>query len=116
MFAGPYRLDFKAFWITLHSIHELTFILAIAFCWKLEIRSWLLVLFGIHLAVRAWTLIYFAPTIIEFQQIANSGGALGAELQGRAAMWRTLNYGRVAVFIGISIALVPPCLKLLRWR
>ena len=114
LFAGPYRLDFKAFWIALHTIHELTFILAIAFCWKLEIRTWLLILFGVHFVVRAWTLLYFAPTIIEFQQIANNGGGLAADLQARAGMWRTLNYLRVAVFIGISVALVPLCSRLLR--
>lgn len=116
MFRGPYRLDFKAFWITLHSIHELTFIIAIAFGWKLEIRSWLLLLFGVHFAVRAWTLLYFAPTIIGLQDIANNGGAVVAELQSRAALWKTLNYLRVALFIGVSLALVPLCVKLLRMK
>src|SRR5688500_15354527 len=64
LFKGNYGLDFKAFWIGLHSVHEITFILAIIFCWKLEIRNWLLILFALHFAVRVWTLIYFAPNII----------------------------------------------------
>ncbi|MFZ6008733.1 MAG: transposase, partial [Bacteroidota bacterium] len=46
MFKGKYGLDFKAFWITLHTLHEITFILAIIFCWKLEsVRKWLVGLF-----------------------------------------------------------------------
>lgn len=75
LFKGKYGLDFKPFWIALHSIHEISFIAAIAFCWKIdELRNWLLVLFAIHFAVRVWTLIYFAPNIIEFQKIVNEGG------------------------------------------
>ncbi len=35
MFQGDHRLDFKTFWIAFHSIHELTFILALVFCWRL---------------------------------------------------------------------------------
>ena len=58
LFKGKYGLDFKLFWIVTHSIHEITFILAIIFCWQLEtIRNWLLVLFVIHFAVRVWTLL-----------------------------------------------------------
>ena len=62
LFRGKYRLDFKGFWIALHSIHEITFLLAIGFCWKLtDIRNGLLLLFVVHFAVRVWTLLYFAP-------------------------------------------------------
>jgi hypothetical protein len=113
LFRGRYGLDFKAFWIALHSIHEVTFILAIIFCWKLEpIRNWLLILFAIHFAVRVWTLVYFAPTIIEFQKIANTTG-IGANLSDRATLWKNLNYFRVALFIAVSVGLIPLCLKLI---
>lgn len=77
MFKGENGLDFKAFWITLHSIHEITFLLAIIFCWKIDpIRNWLLVLFAIHFAVRVWTLAYFAPNIIEFLDFCNQRSKL----------------------------------------
>ncbi|MGF1636821.1 MAG: hypothetical protein ACFCUU_07085 [Cyclobacteriaceae bacterium] len=43
----------KNFWIIFHSLHEITFILAIIFCWKIDpVRNWLLILFAIHFAVR----------------------------------------------------------------
>lgn len=113
---GKYGLDFKAFWIAMHSIHEITFILAIIFCWKLDpIRNWLLILFAIHFAVRAWTLLYFAPNIIEFQKISNTTN-IGTDLLNRAALWKTLNYIRVGIFIAVSVGLIPICIKVMNLK
>ncbi|WP_335966511.1 transposase [Galbibacter sp. PAP.153] len=103
----------KVFWIILHSLHELTFILAIVFCWKLiPIRNGLLILFAIHFAVRAWTLSYFATNIIEFQKVAE-GLSPTADMVKRANMWQSLNYIRVAIFVALSIGMIPLFLKLL---
>src|SRR5687767_3823820 len=56
MLKGKYGLDLKTFWIVMHSVHELTFIVAIIVCWELEsIRNGLLILFALHFLVRAWT-------------------------------------------------------------
>lgn len=113
MFKGKYGLDFKAFWIALHSIHEITFILAIVFCWQIEfIRNWLLILFAIHFLVRVWTLVYFAPNIIEFQKIANTTINV-VNLQKRTTLWKNLNYLRVGLFIVVSLGLTPLCVYLL---
>lgn len=102
----------KFFWIIFHSLHEITFILAIIFCWKIEpIRNWLLILFSIHIAARIWTLSYFAPNIIEFQKIAETP-SLAKDLVKRTSLWQSLNYVRVAIFILVSIGLVPLCIKL----
>ena len=106
----------KTFWIVFHSIHELTFILAIIFCWKIiPIRNGLLILFAIHFAVRVWTLSYFAPNIIEFQKIAD-GLSSATDLLNRANMWKMLNYVRVGLFIAVSIGLVPLLVKLLNLK
>ena len=114
MFKGKYGLDLKTFWIALHSIHEITFILAIIFCWKLIfIRDWLLLLFAIHFAVRIWTLIYFAPNIIEFQKIANVE-VESNELLKRTIRWKNLNYVRVGLFIAVSLGLIPLLIKILQ--
>lgn len=107
IFKGPYALDFKIFWIVMHSIHEITFIAAIVFCWKIgPVRNWLLVLFVIHFAVRAWTLAYFAPEIISFQKMGDKGEG-SAVLIRRTLQWKNLNYLRVALFILVSLALIP---------
>lgn len=116
MFKGKYGLDFKTFWIVLHSVHEITFLLAIVFCWKLEgIRNGLLILFVVHFVVRVWTLLYFAPNIIEFQKMANTT-IYGTNVVSRATLWRTLNYVRVGIFIAVSIGLIPLCIKIMNYR
>jgi hypothetical protein len=113
IFKGEYGLDFKTFWIVIHSVHEITFIIAIVFCWQLDfIRNWLLLLFVIHFAVRIWTIVYFAPKIIHFQKIANTSER-GNNLIKKASRWKTLNYFRVAVFMAVSIALIPLFITLL---
>ena len=114
-FRGKYAMDLKTFWIIIHSIHEITFILAIVFCWKLEIRTSLLILFAIHFVVRVWTILYFAPNIMEFERIANSENST-QNLIEKAALWRNLNYIRVGIFLAVSIALIPLCMKVLNLR
>lgn len=107
IFQGKYGLDFKAFWIVFHSLHEITFILAIVFCWKLKkIRTWLLILFAIHMAVRIWTVAYFAPNIIAFQQMPYSVTS-DSELLQQTLEWKSLNYLRVAIFMAVSLGLLP---------
>jgi len=106
----------KIFWITFHSLHEITFILAIIFCWKIdEVRSWLLVLLAVHFAVRTWTVMYFAPQIIDFQKIAETP-SLAKNLVNRTSLWQTLNYVRVAIFIAVSIGLIPLLTKVIGLR
>lgn len=106
----------KKFWIVFHSLHEVTFILAIFFCWKIDFaRNWLLISFAIHFAVRVWTLTFFAPGIINFQQIAGTKSVV-ENLVSKTTLWQTLNYIRVSIFIAISIGLVPVCIKLFNLR
>ncbi len=106
----------KNFWIIFHSLHEITFILAIIFCWKIDpVRNWLLILFAAHFSVRVWTLAYFAPNIIDFQKIAETT-TYTKNLISRVSLWQTLNYIRVAIFIAISIGFIPICIKVFNLR
>lgn len=109
-------VSLKVFWIIFHSLHEIAFILTLFFCWKIDpVRNWLLILFIVHIAVRAWTLIFFAPNIIDFQRIAETS-ANPDNLASRTSAWQTLNYIRVVIFIAISIAFIPLCIKALNLR
>lgn len=113
LLANKIGASLKVFWIILHSLHELTFILAIIFCWKIvPIRNGLLIIFAIHFAVRVWTLSYFATNIIEFQKIAE-GLSSTTDLVKRANLWKILNYIRVAIFVALSIGIIPLFLRLL---
>jgi len=114
LFHGPYGLDLMAFWIIFHSVHELTFVIAIACAWKLPtVRRRLVALFAAHIALRVWTVAYFAPTLIAFQEHPASA-AVDESLRDAAATWATLNQLRVAAFIAISCALVPLIGRLVR--
>lgn len=105
-------MGLKSFWVVLHSVHEVTFILAIVFCWDIHpVRNWLLLLFAAHIAVRVWTLAYFAPNIIRFQKIAEAPSP-AEHLVDRTSLWQRLNYIRVAAFLAISIGLIPLCIML----
>jgi len=109
-------VSLKNFWIVFHSLHEITFLLAIIFCWKIDFaRNWLLVLFAIHFAVRVWTLAFFAPNIINFQKIAETQ-SLAEGLANKTTLWQTLNYIRVAIFIAVSIGLIPLCIRVFNLR
>lgn len=104
-FQGPYGLDFKYFWIIVHSIHEVIFILALVFNWKNKSRRLpLVLLFLAHVGVRVWTLVYFVPVIIDFQQMSVVD-SVDPPLVERAAQWRNLNYLRVGLFFAINTAL-----------
>ncbi len=106
----------KIFWIVFHSLHEVAFILAIVFCWKIEpVRNWLLFLFAVHFSVRIWTLMFFAPNIIAFQKIAENP-SLAKDLISQTTLWQTLNYVRVAIYIAVSIGLIPLLIKVLNLR
>ena len=113
LFKGKYKIDLKTFWIVLHSLHEITFITTIIFCWKLEFfRNWLLILFAIHFLVRIWTIVYFAREIMEFQKIANTPGSESPDLPKRVMRWKNLNYIRTGLFIAVSVAMVILFIKL----
>jgi hypothetical protein len=115
LISGPYGIDLKTFWIVVHSLHEITFLAAIYFCWKIDpVRNWLIILFAIHFLVRVWTLVYFAPNIIEFQK--TGAAATVSDLIQRTSLWRNLNYLRVAIFIGVSIGLVPLLIKVMHMK
>jgi hypothetical protein len=106
-FQKPYGLDFKVFWITVHSLHEIIFIVALVLNWKdKQRRKPLLLLFIAHMVVRVWTVSYFAPTIIWFQSLPVTD-AVDEVLVQKAALWKNLNYLRVGLFIAINMLMVP---------
>ena len=106
-FQKPYGMDFKVFWIVIHGIHELIFVIALVFNWKIKKRrNFILLILAGHIALRVWTLLYFAPTIIGFQQLPYSN-TVDASLQEKASLWRNLNYVRVALFFALNVLLVP---------
>ncbi|HMJ70255.1 MAG TPA: hypothetical protein VK508_15230 [Cyclobacteriaceae bacterium] len=113
IFRGEHGIDLKIFWIVMHTVHEITFIIAIIFCWHIGgVRELLLMLFGVHFGIRVWTLAYFVPNIMEFQKIANTGEAMPG-IAERTIRWKNLNYVRTATFVGVSLGMVAVYLRVL---
>jgi hypothetical protein len=113
LFRGPYAIDLKTFWIATHSVHEVSMLAAIVLCWKLDVRNALLCIFGLHFLVRVWTLSYFAPEIISFQRIAETG-EVALDLVRRVTLWKWLNAVRVAAFVALSMGMLAVCARALR--
>ncbi|KKO89734.1 hypothetical protein AAW12_19270 [Sphingobacterium sp. Ag1] len=106
IFQKPYALDFKLFWIVMHSLHEIIFIVALCYNWKIKARrDLMLVLFLAHLGLRIWTLIYFAPTLMEFQRLPYSD-TVDLILKEKAMQWRNLNIVRVVLFFMLNFLLI----------
>ena len=114
MFHGEFSLDFKTFWIVFHSLHEITFVVALVSSWRLKVvRQWLIALLIIHIAVRVWTVAYFAPTIIAFQSMPYSA-TIDPTLVEKAARWRSMNIVRVLLFLVLNCALLVPACRVAR--
>ena len=113
LFRGPYAIDLKTFWIAAHSVHEVSMLAAIVLCWKLDVRNVLLCVLCLHFLVRVWTLTYFAPEIISFQRIAETG-EVALDLVRRVTLWKWLNGVRVAAFVALSLAMLAASVRALR--
>lgn len=102
-FKGSHGLDFKYFWIVVHSVHEVVLLIAIAFNWQLRNRrNIMLLLFAVHAGVRIWTVTYFAPTLMEFMAVEVRPGTDTILLE-KAKTWEMLNYARVAIYVLVNI-------------
>lgn len=113
---GKFGLDFKFFWVVMHIIHDISFMIAFVKCSQIDpIYNWLLILLITHIAVRFWTVIYFAPRIMAFQKMANSEMNIPDlnTLVKQTQKWRNLNYVRTGIFVLVSICLLMLYIKLL---
>src|SRR5690606_7505933 len=94
--SGP-GTSLKTFWIIFHSLHEISFIIAIIFCWKIDpVKNWRVLLFDIHFTVIIWTLAYSAPNIMDVQKNAETSSPV-KDLANRVSRGQTLNYVRVSI-------------------
>ena len=105
-FKTAYGLDFKLFWIVVHSVHEVFLLLALLFSWHIkQRRSAMIGLLVVHVALRIWTLQYFAPTLMQFMAM-DVKPFVDSELLERATIWKNLNYLRVGLYILVNLGYV----------
>jgi hypothetical protein len=93
-FRKPYALNLKGFWIGMHSIHEIFFIISIIMSWGTEYQTPLLIIFIIHMLIRVWTITYFAQKILHFEKVANLEIIVPTdELVADCKKWVSSNFG-----------------------
>ena len=94
---GPYGLNDAPFWITIHPLLILSFIVTLVLNWKFKPRRKLILIsFSIYIVVIVLTQIYFVPELIAFQGSPESNLS-PAEWSTRARRWERLSWIRGAV-------------------
>lgn len=108
-FKTEYGLDFRLFWIIVHSVHEVFLLLALFFNWQIrQRRNSMIVLLAMHIALRVWTLQYFAPTLMTFMAV-EVRPVVDPVLLEKATLWKNLNYLRVGLYILVNLGFVFIC-------
>lgn len=104
MFRGQYGLYAQAFWIPVHPITLVLFVMTLVASWKSERRLNVLVAFAGYFAVLAITFAFFVPELIEITSTPFSE-TVSPDLTARAQLWEKLSLVRLAVLILLSLTL-----------
>ena len=94
---GPYGLDDSRFWLTIHPLLILSFIVTLVLNWRYKPRrKLLLITFGVYIVIIVLTQIYFVPELMEFERSLQSNVS-PAEWLARGQRWQLLSWIRGAV-------------------
>jgi hypothetical protein len=104
MFQGEHGLKPELFWMTIHPVNLLLFILTLTLHWKSDRRKNLLIVLASYIAILVITSIYFVPELISITTTAMSSNP-DAGLTERAKLWELLSLVRLGVLVVLSIVL-----------
>ena len=94
---GPYGIHDARFWLTIHPLLIVSFIVTLVLNWKYKPRRKLiLITFAVYIVVLILTQIYFVPELMAFERSAHSS-VPPAEWLVRGQRWQTLSLIRGAV-------------------
>src|SRR5688572_23232680 len=98
MFQGKYGLDPADFWMIIHPVTLLFFLLALVANWKNDRRKHIAISFGVYVVVLAVTAIYYVP---ELSSIINTPykDEQDVPLIRRAGLWEKLSLLRAVILI-----------------
>jgi hypothetical protein len=115
MFHGDFGLKPEAFWILIHPVNILLFIITLVLHWKTARRKTVLSIFALYVVVLVITRMYFVPELISiittpFSPAADPG------LTQRASLWETLSLVRMGALllmaVGLFLGLTKPAHRL----
>ena len=104
MFQGEYGLKPELFWMIIHPVNILLFIVTLILHWRSVRRKNLLIVVSAYIGILIVTAIFFVPELISITSVAYSP-TLDAELTRRAELWEILSIARLAVLVILSIIL-----------
>ncbi|MEP6945035.1 MAG: anthrone oxygenase family protein [Acidobacteriota bacterium] len=109
---GPYGLNEGSFWLSIHPLVILSFIVSLTLNWRNRGRRRLIgTVFVVYALILVVTQAYFLPELSAFRQSAQSGIS-NIEWQQRTGRWQLLNAVRAVVilanFVMLLLALARP--------
>jgi hypothetical protein len=105
VFQGPYRLNSAMFWMSVHPVTLLLFVITLAVSWKTTRRKHVLIAMGGYVIVLLTTFTFFVPELVELTGTPYSD-TVDASLQARGSRWITLSLIRGGVLIALAMVLL----------
>jgi hypothetical protein len=105
MFQGKYGLDPELFWMLIHPVNLVLFILTLIVHWKSDRRKSILIVFTSYALILVITFIYFVPELLSITKTAFSED-VDLDLTRRAGLWEKLSIARLIALIALSIILL----------
>lgn len=104
MFQGEYGLKPELFWMIIHPVTILLFVVTLILHWRSARRKNLLIVGSAYVVILIITSVFFVPELISITSAAYSPTP-DAELTRRAKLWEILSLVRLAVLVILSIIL-----------
>ena len=104
MFQGPHGLKPELFWMVIHPVTLLLFVLTLAFHWRSARKKHIVIVLLSYVLILAITSVYFVPELISILQTAVASTA-DAALTERAGRWEGLSLVRLGVLVVLSLVL-----------
>ena len=104
MFQGEYGLKPGTFWMVIHPVNFVLFILTLILHWKTARRATVAGVLLLYTAIIVITAIYFVPELMSIINTPFSPTA-DAGLTQRASMWETLSLVRLGVLLVMAVVL-----------
>ena len=105
VFQGPYRLAAENFWIPIHPVTIVLFVVALIANWKTDRRILIIAPLVGYVLILGVTWFYFVPELMELTQTPFSE-TVDAALTARANTWETLSLVRLGVLFILAITLL----------
>jgi len=104
MFQGKYGLAAENFWMPIHPICLVLFLINLVLVWKTDRRKPLLIAFSGYVLVLVITGTFFVPELLSITGTPFSE-TTDAALTQRANLWETLSIVRMVFLIGLAFVL-----------